>query len=159
MIFRQPSPNLELEIQFGKINSKLDRLEDSLTSAKQAPSHIQEPQATRDMTQPKEGIEAREASKKPLSFAEVLKRPQTQQATPKVTTYRERRLILQGTAKKYPIVDSKGLRDQINTAFKEKCQIVTPVIGTVTKSLRGGDIVLSTTEKFDAEFLKKNEAI
>ena len=36
---------------------------------------------------------------------------------------------------------------------------MTPVIGTVTKSLKGGDIVLSTTEKFDAEFLKKNEAI
>jgi hypothetical protein len=100
-----------------------------------------------------------EASKKPLSYAQALKRPQAQQAAPKVTTYRERRLILQGTAKEYPVVDSRGLRDQINKAFTEKCQIVTPVIGTVTKSLKGGDIVLSTTEKFDAEFLKKNEAI
>ena len=36
---------------------------------------------------------------------------------------------------------------------------MTPVIGIITKSLKGGDIILSTTEKFDAEFLKKNEAI
>jgi hypothetical protein len=150
MIFRQPSSNLELDIQFGKINAKLDSLTERVTKQsnerpKQAPSL------------PKEG-----ASKNPLSFAEVLKRPQTQQNAsipPKVTTYRERRLILQGSAKKYPKIDSKGLRDAINKAFKEKCQIVTPVIGTVTKSQKGGDIILSTTEKFDAEFLKKNEAI
>jgi hypothetical protein len=76
-----------------------------------------------------------------------------------VTTYRERRLILQGTAEKSQKIDSMGLRDQINKAFREKAQILTPVVGTVTKSQKGEDIVLSTTEKFDADFLRKNEAI
>ena len=51
-----------------------------------------------------------------------------------------------------------GLRDQINKAFREKSQIVAPVIGIVTKSLKDSDIILSTTEKFDAKFLKENEA-
>jgi hypothetical protein len=174
MIFRQQSSNIELDTQIAKISVKLDTLIKGTTSASAAQAtsatqanisatQAQKPamqtpiDATQPIgtTQPKEGIEAKKASNKPLSFAEVLKRPQTQQAAPKVITYRERRLILQGTAQKYPIVDSKGLRDQINKAFNEKCQIVTPVIGTVTKSLKGGDIILSTTEKFDAEFLKR----
>ena len=51
------------------------------------------------------------------------------------------------------------IRDQINKAFKEKAQILTPIVGTVTRSQKNGNIVLSITEKFDAEFLKKNEAI
>jgi len=51
------------------------------------------------------------------------------------------------------------IRDSINKAFSQKAQILTPVVGTVAKSQIGTNIVLTTTEKFDAEFLKKNEAI
>jgi hypothetical protein len=77
----------------------------------------------------------------------------------KVTTYRERRLILQGTAEQGKKIDSMKIRDQINEAFKEKAQILTPIVGTVTRSQKNGDIVLSIIEKFDTEFLKKNKAI
>jgi hypothetical protein len=134
MIFRQQSSNIELDTQIAKISVKLDTLIKGTTSASATQANISATQAQKPAmqapidatqpigtTQPKEGIEAKKASNKPLSFAEVLKRPQTQQAAPKVITYRERRLILQGTAQKYPIVDSKGLRDQINKAFNEKC--------------------------------------
>jgi len=38
-------------------------------------------------------------------------------------------------------------------------QIMTPIIGTVMKSQKSGDIILSTTEKFDTEYLKKNEEV
>ena len=162
--------NLGLQSQLDQVNAKIDVIAAEIKTynyrANQAPAIAQTGRAIQQ--------------ENPKTFAEALKGPQTtyasvstlmtaqkgpkpQQATPappKVTTYRERRLILRGTAQKYPSIDSKGLRDRINRAFKEKnSQLVTPVIGTVTKSLNGGDIILSTTEKYDADFLKMNEEI
>ena len=159
--------DLEIRDQLAKINKRLD----SLTEATKVPTQPNAPSSAlkgidRNMGQkftfrpPPRAIPQVE---KPKSFADALRAPVRQstapQASPKVTTYRERRLILQGTAEKSQKIDSMGLRDQINRAFREKAQILTPVVGTVTKSQKGEDIVLSTTEKFDADFLRKNKAI
>ena len=153
ILFRNTSSDTELDIQLHKINFQLERLENGL-STKQAPKQtIKLPQQASTKK-----TETKTVSTAPISFAEALKKPQPQQVVPKVNSYRDRRLILQGTAKRYLKIDSKGLRDTLNKAFKEKNQILSPVIGTVTKSQKNGDIILSTTEKFDADFLKKNEA-
>jgi len=90
MIFRQQSSNIELDTQIAKISVKLDTLikgttsaaatqatsataTQASTSAAEATTHATQAekpamQAPVDATRPKEGIEAKKASNKPLSF-------------------------------------------------------------------------------------------
>jgi hypothetical protein len=159
--------DLEIQDQLAKINKKLDSLIEATKTPTQPDASIPALMGVEGNIRQKFTFrpppQAIPRVEKPKSFADALRAPIhqtiTPQASPKVTTYRERRLILQGTAEKGQNIDSMGLRDQINKAFREKAQILTPVVGTVTKSQKGEDIVLSTTEKFDADFLRKNEAI
>jgi hypothetical protein len=147
--------NLELQAQLDQMNAKIDII---AAEIKEKGYKASQPNLAAQRS-PREEILPQG---KPKTFAEALKGPQaptTAAQPPKITTFKDRRLILQGTARKGQKIDSLGLRNQINKAFKEKCQILTPVVGTVTISQKGGDIVLTTTEKFDAEFLKGNEAI
>ena len=160
---------IELQSQIDSLDAKIEKILDSVSKTSDTESNrpgkrsIQELDDTLAQNGPIKPNQKPRAAiipkiSKPKSFVEALKAP-TPKETPKTTTYRERRLILQDTAKLYPVVESRSLRDKINKAFEQKLQILTPVVGTVTKSLKGGDIVLSTTEKFDAEFLRKNEAV
>ena len=167
---------IELQSQIDNLDAKIDKILDSVSKSSNIEANrpikrpIQELENAPTQTQENRPIlKPNPRLNRPKTFAEALQEPiplqqqqQQQKQGPtisKTATYRDRRLILQGTAQNYPKIDSKGLRDQLNKAFKEKCQIVTPVIDTVTKSQIGSDIVLSTTEKFNADFLKKNEAI
>jgi hypothetical protein len=148
--------SLELQGQLNRLNARLDTIAleikaQSETAKAQKPESYPPTQPTH-ITAPPQGT-------KPRSFAEALKSPSTSQAAPKVTTYRERRLILKGAAGKDAKIEPMKLRNQINEAFKDKAKILTPVVGLVTRSLKGDDIVLATTEKFDAEFLNNHEAI
>jgi len=146
-----------------KINKKLDSLIEITMTPTQPDTPIHAPRGVERNIRQKFTFrpppQATPQIEKPKSFADALRtplyQPTTPQASPKVTTYRERRLILQGTAERSQNIDSMGLRDQINKAFREKAQILTPVVGTVIKSQKGEDIVLSTIEKFDADFLRQ----
>src|SRR4030095_9842489 len=132
--------DLDLQAQLNMIHSKLDRAISNTTTSNTANNATQAyptaKKAEGTATQEKATLQ-----EKPKSFAEALKRPQTKtQASTTATqpqkgaTFKDRRLILQGTAKKGQKIDSLGLRNQINKAFAEKCQILTPVVGTVTLS-------------------------
>jgi hypothetical protein len=153
--------SLELQGQLDRLNARLDTLATEIKTQGLKTQGQQENRALEK--QENRAPISQNPSKQPTqakTFADALKGQNNPPTTiPKVTTYRERRLILQGTAEQGKKIDSMKIRDQINKAFKEKAQILTPIVGTVTRSQKNGDIVLSTTEKFDAEFLKKNEAI
>ena len=145
---------LELRGQLDQLNARLDTLAAEIKGQGQMAQRRQKEQIPRPQPLPQQAAQQK-------TFAEALRGPNPPKPSPKesqkAVTYKERRLILKGTSGKETI-DSRGLRDKMNQAFREKNQILTPVVGTVARSLRTSDIVISTTEKFDAEFLRKNEA-
>jgi hypothetical protein len=78
---------------------------------------------------------------------------------PNPFSYKDRRLILNEVTGIKKKIDSLKLRNQINKAFQEKRNIITPVIITVSKSFAGTSIILIIIEHFSAEFLTQNKAI
>lgn len=81
--------------------------------------------------------------------------------TPKTNTpkksHREKRLVLIQTVKTKEI-NPLQLRNAINRAF-EKHTVKDPVIATISKSRIGQNVVLTTTEQFDADFLLAHESV
>jgi DNA primase len=150
--------SLEIRGQLDQLNARLDVLATEIKEQRQTQSRQKEqtPMPIPQSTPPPQPTQ-------PKTFAEALKKPITQslsqETVPKPSTFRERRLILQGNTEIGQKIDAMKTRNLINIAFKEKAQIATPVIGTVAKSQKGGSIILTTTEKFNAEFLRKNESI
>ncbi len=62
------------------------------------------------------------------------------------------------TNEKQTIEFPRVLRDRINEAFKNAKLATIPVLATITQSEKGNTI-LTTTDQFKAEFLKKNELV
>jgi hypothetical protein len=108
-------------------------------------------------------------STKPISFADIVKKGSTATGgilphtktpqKPSSLSYKDRRLILNEATEIEEKIDPLKLRNQINKAFQEKKNIAIPVIATVSKSIAGTSIVLTTTEQFSAEFLTQNKTI
>ena len=176
--------DLDLQSQLDKVQKKLDIIISSTKGAKgtvpsvpaptsvYAPTPVSAPTSVPAPTPAPTSVPAPTPVPTPgaapapapaQSYSQALK--EQKQASPqrpeknKPTSYKDRRLILQGAAGNRNTIDSKGLRDQINKAFQEKAQILTPVVGTVTKSYLGENVILTTTEKFDAEFLRQKKNI
>jgi hypothetical protein len=108
-------------------------------------------------------------STKPISFADIVKKGSTATGgilphtktpqKPSSLSYKDRRLILNEATEIEEKIDPLKLRNQINKAFQEKKNIAIPIIATVSKSIAGTSIVLTTTEQFSAEFLTQNKTI
>ena len=111
--------DLEIQDQLAKINKKLDSLTEITMTPTQPDTPIHAPKGVERNIRQKFTFrpppQATPQIEKPKSFADALRtplyQPTTPQASPKVTTYRERRLILQGTAERSQNIDSMGLRD------------------------------------------------
>jgi hypothetical protein len=108
-------------------------------------------------------------STKPISFTDIVKKGSTATGgilpyikipqKPSSLSYKDRRLILNEAIEIEEKIDPLKLRNQINKAFQKKKNIAIPIIATVSKSIAGTSIVLTTTEQFSAEFLTQNKTI
>jgi len=70
----------------------------------------------------------------------------------------ERRLVLVTDQKDQPL-DIFSIRNQVNQLFASKLQIKKPVIATIARTREKQNILLTTTEEYDAEFLVKHKEI
>jgi len=57
------------------------------------------------------------------------------------------------------MLNSYSLRNQINDRFFQKENINKPVVATVTKSLSGQSIILTTMSDFSADYMIQNKSI
>ena len=82
-----------------------------------------------------------------------------QQKQKKTLEYREKRLVIQVTEQEANMLNSYSLRNQINDRFFQKENINKPVVATVTKSLSGQSIILTTMSDFSADYMIQNKSI
>jgi hypothetical protein len=171
----------DIQVKLDKLDQKIDLIASKLQEQGLKQSYTQEesrekvvepstptPTGQNKVVEPSTPTPASRAQAKPISFADIVRaakepsqptrafKPLEKQVP---TSYKDRRLILQEAIKETDQIDSKGLRDQINEAFKKQGKTSFPVIATVTKAQSGRSIVLTSTEQFNAEFLKQNRAI
>lgn len=74
-------------------------------------------------------------------------------------SYRERRLILVNS--RASSIDSMKTRDRINEEFKKQLKLPENelIIAAITKSIKNQNVVLTTTDKYSADFLLQHEKI
>jgi len=142
--------------------SDLERVARSLKNAPKATNEPTRPQtSTTPQAAPPKSFAAAAASPPPTStnWQLVGKKGKT---TPKPTpppkeNHREKRLVLVQTVKTQDI-DPLQLRNNFNEAFR-KHSITEPVVASVAKSRMGQNIVITTTDRFNADFLLEHEAV
>jgi ubiquinone biosynthesis protein COQ9 len=68
---------------------------------------------------------------------------------PSKTDYKQRRLILTDTIN-VELANAREIRDSINTALQNRLNTVKPIVAGISKSQYNRNIILTTTEEFNA---------
>jgi len=137
-----------------KLNSILVSIENSQTTtnswAKIASSNIQQEQQVSTISKGQQNSQTK-------AFAKATKQEQKQSITQAkkeaAAQYVERRLTLHIDQQIWAKFDGYRMRNQINDAFLQKEKTEKPIVASVTKSLTGHTIIVTTMPGYTADFL------
>ena len=137
-----------------KLNSILVSIENSQTTtnswAKIASSNIQQEQQVSTISKGQQNSQTK-------AFAKATKQEQKQSITQAkkeaAAQYVERRLTLHIDQQIWAKFDGYRMRNQINDAFLQKEKTEKPIVASVTKSLTGCTIIVTTMSGYIADFL------
>ena len=163
---------LDNQLPFQSHTTLLERLVLQVQEQGEAIAQLSKPATTsvqqKSMGKPKSYAQAAQADHSspgtisvtaPTPFTTVASKKESTKQSQKKDLQKRQLVLITRDEDKNQALDSLAMRNQINKKFSDLLKVEKPVLSSITKSHAKQNVILTTTQHFDAEFLAQHKEL